>query len=816
MQLLKFDGKLAISIGKSRTATKWLNKPVLWSDLLDKFSTVHRTDETYADYISFTKDKQDEKKDVGGFVAGHILNGRRKNGNILFRTCVTLDVDFGTADLWDDFTFNFDYAAALYTTHKHSPETPRYRVVLPLDREVMADEYEAIARRIAGWLDIDIFDPTTFQPARLMYWPSASSDGVFEFKYQDGPAVCADKILASYRDWRDVSQWPVCRREKEAAAHRAKKQGDPTEKAGLIGAFCRTYNIIEAIDKFLSDTYEPTDSPDRYTYIHGSTAKGLVIYDDLYAYSHHGTDPAGGVLCNAFDLVRLHKFGHEDDHTPNGTPTSKLPSFKSMSEFISKDGPTRKTIGVEKIVEAQDDFADMGMSNEDAPAVTEVETEPDLSWLEKLDVDKNGQAKQTIYNVVLILENDTRLNKCFAYDVFRKRKCIMHNLPWRKYDPNGDYLRDEDESALRLYLERTYGITGRLIIADGLDNHIFKRSFHPVRDYLDGVEWDGKPRLDKLLIRYMGAEDTPYIRAVTRKTMVAAVARIYNPGVKFDYVLTLAGVEGKGKSTLIRKLGGRWFSDNFNTVLGKEAMEQIQGCWLIEMGEMAALKRAEVFAVKSFVSKQEDNYRPAYGHNTVYSPRQCVFFATTNESEFLRGVDGNRRFWIVDIHGRKAEADILIDTSLAEKERAQLWAEAKYYYEEGEPLRLDDELEAYAREEQKAHSEQDDRAGIIKEYLDMLLPDNWNDLNVYERQAYIDGRDSLAPDGVEQRNRVCAVEIWTEALRLNVKDLNPYTAKPIHDIMRSLPGWSESKTKLRFGKYGSQKAYVRVKNLVNG
>lgn len=824
------DGKLAISTGKDRFETSWQNKEVLWSDLVKKFATTHYTAETHAEYLAATKARQDEIKDIGGFVGGHILKGRRKNGNILYRSIVTLDIDFGAADIWDDFTMMYGEAAAIYTTHKHSAEAPRYRLVIPLTRNVLADEYEAIARKIAGFFNIEIFDRSTFQPTRLMYWPSTSKGSEYFSAVQDGPFMNADKILALYRDWTDTTQWPTSAKDYEAAKRNAKKQGDPTAKDGLIGAFCRTYTIHEAIDKFLSDVYTPTDQEDRYTYIHGSTSGGLVTYDDMYAFSHHGTDPAGGDshnLYNAFDLVRVHLFGLKDEDAQNGTPTHKLPSYKEMLSFAGDDGPTRRTVGTERFESAQDAFANIIQPLwEETPTVVVSPREEatrvpdDLSWMDKLEVEKKGGLKQTIYNGALILENDSRLNKCFGYDEFSQRKVIRHDLPWRKVNIDHQYLKDEDEAALRLYLERSYALTSRMAISDALDTHIFKRAYHPIRNYLDGLKWDGTPRLDTLLVKYMGAEDTPYIRAVTRKTFTAAVARIYVPGLKFDYVLTVAGEEGKGKSTLIRKLGGLWFSDNFNTVMGKEAMEQVQGNWLIEMGEMGALKRAEIYSVKQFVSKQEDSFRPAYGRNTIFVRRQCIFFATTNEVEFLRGADGNRRFWIVDIHGRRAEADILDDSSVGEEERAQIWAEAKARFVEGEKLFLDEELEQIARLEQKSHGEQDDRLGIIQHYLEMKLPASWEDMNSNERRGYMNDDNAMREPGIKERTKVCVTEVWVEALGLMIKDLNPYNARPIHDLLRHIPGWGEYRGgKLRFGVYGVQKAYIKestVNTLSNG
>ncbi len=300
---------------------------MLWSDFVKKISTTHRTAETHTEYLTAKKVRQDEIKDIGGFVGGYISGGRRKAGSILHRQLVTLDIDFGKSDIWDDFKMLYSNAAAIYSTHKHSPEAPRYRLIIPLNREVAVDEYMAISRRIAGSLGIENFDHTTFQPSRLMYWPSTSKDGEYFFDHQDEQWLDVDETLASYRDWTDTSEWPVSIREGTIVNKAIQKQGDPLEKTGIIGAFCRTYDIHEAIDTFLSDVYDPCDIEDRYSYKEGSTAAGLVVYEDKYTYSHHGTDPTSGKLCNAFDLVRIHKFGLRDEDVQEGTPGNRLPSY---------------------------------------------------------------------------------------------------------------------------------------------------------------------------------------------------------------------------------------------------------------------------------------------------------------------------------------------------------------------------------------------------------------------------------------------------------------------------------------------------------
>jgi len=804
---LQFDSKIDIATGRNRWEKNWKNKEILWSDFVQKVSVTHRTSETHTEYLTAKKTRQDELKDVGGFIGGYLTGGRRKAGSVLHRQLVTLDLDFANTDFWNDFQLTFTCAAVVYSTHKHAPESPRLRLIIPLDRPVFADEYQAIARKIAGMLDIELFDPTTFQAERLMYWPSTSKDGEFLFEVQDGAFLSADKILGQYRDWTDSSEWPVSAKVDKIIQRSILKQGDPLEKPGVIGAFCRTYGIAEVIETYLPDVYESCDVEGRFSYKHGSTAAGLVVYDDKYAYSHHGTDPISGKLCNAFDLVRLHKYGLKDEDAREDCPSNRLPSYLEMVEAATKDVLVRKQLAGERMNEAKNDF--------------EFELEPieegNDEWLTQLDVDRKGNFYASHNNIKIILSNDPRLKGCFGFDEFRARKVVLKNLPWRKVQHFSRYLCDEDEQNLVIYLSTVYGILNRANTKEVLDTSIAANAFHPVKDYLKTLTWDGERRIDRLFIDYMGANDTEYVQAVTRKTLVAAVARVNQPGIKFDYVLTLVGEEGLGKSSLVGKLGGEWFSDSFNFSMlhSKESYEQIQGVWLVEIGELVGLRKADVEAAKQFISKREDTFRVAYGRNTTTFRRQCVFFGSTNNPQFLREANGNRRFWPVEINQIPAIKDVFTD--LDEYEINQIWAEAVTLYKAGETLYLDKELEEAARNVQKAHTEKDDRAGAIQRYLETPVPSNWDELGIYERRAYLqnlDQADELTAIGTKIRSRICAAEIWCELLGGTVKDMNNQNTKIIHQTLQNLGGWIYLKSTRNFGIYGYQRCYCLVGDLV--
>ena len=358
---LQYDGELNMAIGHSRLDKTWHNETMSWPELLNRLNTPTITQEHYSEYVKMSKGKRDDIKDVGGFVGGFLKKGRRKADAVQNRSLITLDADFPTKTMWEDLQLLFDNAIAVYSTHSYSSDHPRLRFIIPLSRPVTPEEYQPIARKIASLIGMDMFDDTTYQPERLMYWPSHAIDGEFVFHYNDAKWTNPDDILALYDDWKDSTFWPVSSREHGAHTREAKKQGDPLEKKGLIGAFCRTHTIQDAISKYLGDVYAPTDHEDRYTYIPGSTTGGLVIYEDKFAYSHHGTDPVGDALNNAFDLVRKQKFYDLDDDISPKTPATKRPSYQAMAEFINNhDTATMKLYQDEltgrKLEEAKDEF----------------------------------------------------------------------------------------------------------------------------------------------------------------------------------------------------------------------------------------------------------------------------------------------------------------------------------------------------------------------------------------------------------------------------------------------------------------------------
>ena len=777
---------MKIAVGNSRMDKKWINRDITWEDLCKKVSVTQRTTETVEEYRKLKKGMQDSIKDVGGFVGGHLRQGRRKNGMVLCRSMLTLDMDYGKPDIWDEIAMLHDFKCCVYSTHKHTPESPRLRLIIPLSREVTEEEYPAVARMVAKEIGIDLFDDTTYEACRLMYWPSTSVNGDFFFDSKDGPELDPDAYLSLYDDWTDASTWPVSSRQSEAVRRSISQQADPLTKPGVVGAFCRAYTIEEAIDTFLTDVYAPSAMNGRYDYIPADSSAGVVIYDGKFAYSHHATDPVCGRLLNAFDLVRLHRFRDLDENSPLDTPVGKLPSFKAMTDFALADEKVKTVFAEERKAQASSEFAD-----ED--------------WQTRLELDKAGNIKNTLRNLTLILENDPML-KPLVFNQLLDGMEIKGEVPWKH---PSKFWRDADDAQLISYVDTHYGTFS----ARNYDIAVMKvtddRSYHPIRAFIEDLpEWDGVERVDTLLIDYLGASDTAYVRAVTRKTLCAAISRVLRPGCKFDSMLVLNGPQGVGKSTLIAKLAGEWFSDSLNLgdTKDKTAAEKLQGYWILEIGELAGLKKAEVETLRSFLSRQNDIYRASFGKRATPHLRQCVFFGTTNaESGYLRDTTGNRRFWPVKTPGGAAKHS----WQLTNEEIQQIWAEALVYVKRGEKLYLDADMETLAKTEQREAMESDEREGLVRVYLDTLLPADWDSMDTFERRNFLNGTEfgEQQRTGTVKRTSVSNMEIWCECFGKERANLRRADSNELTSILSRL-GWKRADNKVRIPLYGPQYVFV--------
>lgn len=431
---------MKISIGNSRMEKKWMVKQMKWEDFRELISSTKRTSETVEEYKGLSKKIQDEIKDVGGFVLGELKNGKRRRDSVISRSGLTLDMDYGTLDIIDEIEMLHGFKCYFYSTHKHTNETPRFRLIIPLSRDVSPDEYTAIGRKVADEIGINLFDDTTYEPSRLMYWPSTSKDGDFVFREINGEVLNPDEVLSRYKDWRNSSEWPVSERETRVVKRNIKKQADPMLKEGIVGVFCRAYSITLAIDTFLSDVYRKSETPLRYDYIKADSQAGVVIYEGKYAYSHHGTDPANGMLMNAFDVVRIHKFGYLGDDSRK--------TFKAMQDFAIKDERVKLQLAKERENKASEEF----------------EVVLDSNWQSLLELNKQGKIKDTLTNIANIIRHDENL-KNIVYNEFKSSIDVVGDLPWSQVRPGWG---DADLSCAKVYFEKIYGIWSPMKFRDAL------------------------------------------------------------------------------------------------------------------------------------------------------------------------------------------------------------------------------------------------------------------------------------------------------------------------------------------------------------
>ena len=769
---LKHDKEINTATAGNRFAKKWKNKSLTISEFVKSISVTTRTQETFDDYLAMPKDDQDAIKDVGAFIGASCKGGRRRKEDIANRHILTLDLDYcdtKTIPIIKDILKGVCHS--VYSTHKSAPNKPRLRLIVYPDRVMLPDEYHAVSRKIAEKIDIELFDEAGFRLNQFMYYPSTSQDGEFVFYHNDAPFLHVDKVLEAYgpdEAWKDVTLWPTSSRETRNLDGMLKKQADPLTKKGIVGAFCRHVSIYDALEQ-LSDVYK-RESKDRYTYIDGSSSNGLVIYSGAFAYSNHSTDPACGQTCNAFDLLRIHKFGPLDDNAKHGTPIHRMPSFTAMAEYC-RDFESVK-------IELISAGLDIDPSDFD-------EFEKTGEWISELQTGDNGQIKPTFLNASMIVANDLVLKNKMQKNNFSMK---IENIE------TGENWNDLDSIDVRAHIGKRYNVDfPEKKVEDSIFKHAETNGYHPVCQYLESVVWDGIERAETLFIDYMGCEDNQYSREISKHWLTAAVCRVFEPGYKFDTAIVLSGDQGIGKTTFIRELGlGKWYGE-LTSFDPKIAMEEISGKWIIEINEMGATNKHELEAQKSFLSAQHTTVRMAYARHAFDFKRQCVFIGSTNATEYLKDSTGNRRWWPVDCHEKK------IDIEKLKGEVNQIWAEAYMLYVQGAKTYLSDAGEEIAKGVQELKRESDPSEGVIEAWLETDA----------EKDRYESPDSAFGSEGKEVRDRVCVIEIWQDCFMEKRKPRSG-ESKQIRRILDENPNWSRVNS-MRFGiRFGRQRGWEKV------
>jgi predicted P-loop ATPase len=758
MQTTTFNDTIIITTGASAKAKAWTPKTTTWMDFVLDLHKPVVTGETMEEYRTMSPIDRTAAKDVGGFVGGEFTDMSRGKDKLKSRRLICLDLDnCASPDMvFELFQIVFNCAGIMHSTHGSRPDKPRCRLIVPTTSNVGSELYTRAANYIMDELGREMFDATSAEPNRLMFWPSIPCDANYFIEVNQGPAFDCQKLQAVDREAEQL----------EAMV----KANMPSVLTGVPGKFCQKYNIHDTIAAFLPGVYTPAGA-DRYHFGEADSSAGAVVYENgACLFSHHAKDPAGGKVRNPFELVRIHKFGYLDADVEASLTTKQLPSYKAMIDWIEQEG------------------------------ICDVDR-----WLEALKVNPKGIPMATIANMQSIIEHDPELSQgSLFYDQFADKLMVAGDFPWLGFVDRQSFVwNDLDDSGIRAFLEEKYGMCDISKVNDAVSLAANKNRIHPVKEYLNGLTWDGLPRLDTVFADFLNAERNEYTYSVTRKSLVGAVARIMQPGCKHDHILVLVGPQGCRKSSTIAKLGGDWYSDSLHTMQGKEAYESLQGNWIIEVGEMSAAKKTEVDSMKHFISKTADNYRAAYARRTVNRPRQCAFFGTTNEEEFIQDATGGRRFWPLKVSAVPVDTYDLLNKAYID----QIWAEAVQAYKDGEKWYLDPAMEELAKKEQEKHTASDSRTDMALEFLNKPVPEGWYSMPRSHRLQLVNA--DLTEGDTMLRDRVCAVEVWVEMLHGELKDFHRGKAAEVNTMLRKLPGFKPSI--IDFGPgYGKQKGFARI------
>lgn len=753
-----------------------------FSGLASGFMIPYTVSMTEAEYNALPQDEQKKLKLGACFQAG-VLDENGHSCELLYKAyLVVLDADHPSKTLLEDIKKKYPGVKMIvYTTFRSREDSPRYRILVLLDRTVNKSEYEELCKEFAKTLNCE-FDKQCFNLTQKLQLPRVLSDIEYHcYEWGDKPLE-VDKILGL-----KASKPP----------EKAAETGTETVsyKYGYIDAYNDVYSV-EATMEQLSDIYEPAGTKNRYKLIGSDSTAGVIIDPDKnIATSFHASDPACGHPCSSFDLYRIHRYGYLDKECRPDTKKSELPSFKAMTDYVKKD---------KKVKELLDKKRDELRPQIDA------ETK---KIIEKLQTTRKGEPKNSTANAVTIVMEDPKLSGVL-YDSFMQQFIITKPVPWDIKDAKYPHkFSDYDRKAMIGYISRIYQIETGTTVDNALAEITFRRSINPLQEYFKGLVWDGTKRIEELLIKYLGCENSEYVRTATKVTLVSAVKRMFEPGCKVDTVLVILGKQGCGKSTLISRLARGYFSDNIRCqdMTSKAAAEKLRGVFIAELSEMAGYSKADIEMVKSFITCQSDNYREPYARIVSEHPRANIFIGTSNRiTGLLTDETGNRRFLPVYATDNHTDNSWDIDETVVD----QIWAETYEMYKNGESTQMPVHLHAEVLKMQDDAVIEDDRAQLVDQYLNILLPEDWYDMSISERRDYInhEGRYVGCPyNGTLRRDYICAAEIGLELFKLEKVDLTLRLSKEIALMLRKL-GWTDypvNKGRKQIRGYGKPTVFCR-------
>lgn len=765
------DLTLDLSVAPSVSSRRWEAATLTWERLVDR---AHHPESV---------------KDCGGYVAGRLKGTARRKGQVEYRSAVTLDADAASETL-PALVAGLGLRALVHSTYSHTRAHPRYRVIFPIMGPGLSEaEYPRVARGLMEALGEAQFDPGSTQPERLMFWPATATPDEYEVQECDGETATAQGLL---RDFGGLGPTPD---------HRPGSKRDPLGLPGVAGAFNRVYDMARAVETFHLP-YDPVEGePNRWHYTPAESEGGVIVYPDGYVFSNHASDPAYGRALSMFDLVALHVYGGEDRAA--GVPQSTAPADRPSIQRAMREFAARPEI-VTELVAA--DFADVD-GDEDGAALPE--------WVLEFHLHpKTGKPLDDVHNWDLLMRHDPVL-RSLARNNMDLTTVTRRQFPWRTVEAGkDDALTNADRAQISAHIQRSYNMPrpAQEQLNGVIDMVAQDNAFHPVVEYLEGLEWDGVSRIETYL---PGAPDA-YTRRVARLVAVQAVARALDPGVKVDNCLILTGRQGLGKSWFVETMARGW-TCTLGPIEGgglRDTVMAMTRSWITVADEGFAMKKADAEALKQFVTLTHDVIRLPYAREHVKLPRRQVIWGTTNDAVFLRAQEGNRRFLIVEV------AEKLDFGKYSDEYVNQVWAEAvhiwktsrdEYGLKDNPELFLSSEEEEAAESVRSMATEEDSMTGLIQAYLDTLVPENWVEMSPEERISWLRDEEQDIVSGSHPISVVCSLEIWEIALGRERGKHSRVDILQITNALKQLPGWfgpMPKPTRLPF--YGPQRVFARL------